>query len=105
MARLFTPSGVLFVAAAEGGNLLGKPKLAERLISRRFFKRKNKDPDSYAYVKSGGHKKLYAESVLTLNEAARAKSGDSGPHVMPMCLPVRFHPGKHSLHSRSCSNS
>lgn len=84
---------VASVSTVEGGNLLGKPKLAERLITRRFFKRKSKDPESYAYMKSGGHKKLYAESVLALNEAARAKGGDSGPYVMPMCLPVRCQPG------------
>lgn len=67
---------------------MGKPKLPERLITHRFFRRKNKDPDSYAYMKAGGHKKLYAESVLTLNEAAAAKRGDTGPYLMPMCLPV-----------------
>lgn len=43
---------------------------------------------SYKFMKSSGHKKLYAESVLTLNEAAAAKAGDAGPHLMPMCLPV-----------------
>lgn len=67
---------------------MGKQKLVERLITRRFFKRKSKDPGSYAYMKTGGHKKLYAESVLTLNEAAEAKIGDAGPYLMPMCLPV-----------------
>ncbi|CAM9547154.1 unnamed protein product [Ectocarpus sp. 6 AP-2014] len=72
----------------DGGNLLGKPKIVERLIARRFFKRKSKDPDSYAFLKTSGHKKLYAESVLTLNEAAAAKSGDAGPFLMPMCLPA-----------------
>ncbi|CAN0246505.1 unnamed protein product, partial [Ectocarpus fasciculatus] len=72
----------------EGGGLLGKPKIVERLIARRFFKRKSKDPDSYAFLKSSGHKRLYAESVLTLNEAAAAKSGDAGPFLMPMCLPA-----------------
>lgn len=71
-----------------GTNLLGKPKIAERLIAHRFFKRKSKDPVSYKFFKSSGHKKLYAESVLTLNEAATAKAGDAGPHVMPLCLPV-----------------
>lgn len=89
----FTCRPVVSVSTAEGRNLLGKPKLVERLITRRFFKRKSKDPESYAYMKSGGHKKLYAESVLALNEAARAKGGDSGPHMMPMCLPVRIQPG------------
>ncbi|CAM9935186.1 unnamed protein product, partial [Hapterophycus canaliculatus] len=72
----------------DGGNLLGKPKLVERLIARRFFKRKSKDRDSYAFVKSGGPKRLYAESVLTLNEAATAKIGDAGPFLMPLCLPA-----------------
>eukprot|EP00752_Nemacystus_decipiens_P006162 g5559.t1 len=71
----------------DGGNLLGKPKIVERLIARRFFKRKSKDPVSYKFLKSSGHKRLYAESVLTLNEAAKAKAGDAGPHVMPLCLP------------------
>lgn len=68
---------------------MGKPKVAERLIMRRFFKRKSKDPVSYEYMKSSGHKKLYAESVLALNEAARATGRDAGPYLMPMCLPVR----------------
>lgn len=68
---------------------MGKPKVAERLIMRRFFKRKSKDPVSYEYMKGSGHKKLYAESVLALNEAARATGRDAGPYLMPMCLPVR----------------
>lgn len=68
---------------------MGKPKVMERLITRRFFKRKSKDPVSYAYMKGSGHKKLYAESVLALNEAARATDHDAGPYLMPMCLPVR----------------
>lgn len=68
--------------------MLSKPKIVERLIARRFFKRKNKDPESYVFLKTSGHKKLYAEAVLTLNEAAEAKSGDAGPFLMPMCLPV-----------------
>eukprot|EP00903_Cladosiphon_okamuranus_P016650 g15353.t1 len=72
----------------DGTNLLGKPKIVERLITHRFFKRKSKDPVSYKFMKSGGHKKLYAESVLTLNEAAAAKAGDAGPYLMPMCLPA-----------------
>lgn len=73
----------------EGGNVLSKPKIVERLIAHRFFKRKSKDPESYAFFKASGHKKLYAESILTLNEAAAAKAGDPGPYLMPMCLPVR----------------
>lgn len=71
-----------------GGNLLGKPKLLELLVMRRYFKRKHKDPDSYYYMKAGGHKKLYAESVLTLNKAAAAKASDGGPFLLPLCLPV-----------------
>ncbi|CAN0504855.1 unnamed protein product, partial [Scytosiphon promiscuus] len=59
-------------------NLPGKLKIAERLVARRLFKRKSKDRESYAFVKSGGPKRLYAESVLTLNEAAAAKNGDTG---------------------------
>lgn len=74
--------------ASKGGNLLGKPKLPEKLITRRFFKRKHQDLESYAYMKRGGHKRLYAESVLTLNEAAKSKAGDAGPYLMPMSLPV-----------------
>lgn len=60
----------LFFVFIFGGNLLGKPNIVERLIARRFFKRKSKAPESYTFSKTSGHKKLYAEAVLTLNGAA-----------------------------------
>lgn len=46
---------------------------------------------------AGGHKKLYAESVLALNRAASAKSGDSGPYLLPLCLPVSHFAGRPSV--------
>uniref|UniRef100_A0A0G4ICC8 PNPLA domain-containing protein n=1 Tax=Chromera velia CCMP2878 TaxID=1169474 RepID=A0A0G4ICC8_9ALVE len=54
----------------DGLKVTGKMKLMERLIMRRFWKQKNSMERMYEYMKAGGHKKIYAEDVLRLNEAS-----------------------------------
>ncbi|CAM9223266.1 unnamed protein product [Discosporangium mesarthrocarpum] len=77
---------VVLRSRPDGANLVGKPKLAEKMIMRRFFKRKNKMADPYYYMKHGGHKNLYAKAVLTLNKGARATAEDEGPYLLPLSL-------------------
>ncbi|CAM9200175.1 unnamed protein product [Chrysoparadoxa australica] len=70
----------------DGANVVGKPKLAEIALWRRFFKRKSRHPEAYKYMKAGGHKKHYAEAVLTLNAAAAQEASDDGPYLMAVSL-------------------
>jgi predicted acylesterase/phospholipase RssA len=76
----------------DGGDVIGKGgSLVEKLITKRFFLRKNKLPRIYDRLKKQLHKKLYAKSVLELNEAARegsdgALSSSSSP--LPPTLTV-----------------
>ena len=54
----------------DGADVTGKSSLFERLIVKRFFKRKNNLPNIWEYMRKHLHKKRYAEDVITLNEAA-----------------------------------
>eukprot|EP00640_Fibrocapsa_japonica_P003903 CAMPEP_0113935168 /NCGR_PEP_ID=MMETSP1339-20121228/2374_1 /TAXON_ID=94617 /ORGANISM="Fibrocapsa japonica" /LENGTH=367 /DNA_ID=CAMNT_0000937225 /DNA_START=556 /DNA_END=1659 /DNA_ORIENTATION=- /assembly_acc=CAM_ASM_000762 len=54
----------------DGVNVCGKKSVLERLIMRRFFKRKHSFPEMYKYMKQMGHKHVYAKDILTLNQAA-----------------------------------
>jgi predicted acylesterase/phospholipase RssA len=67
-------------------NVIAATKLPERLIMRRFFKRKYGDVDAYEYMKKAGHKQVYAEDILALNEGARARAGSRGPFLLPLSL-------------------
>lgn len=81
---------VMLRTRPDGVDVTGKSSLIERLIMRRFFLRKNELGNSYEYMRTQQHKKLYASSVIELNEAAqdfRDYNDCSAPHVMPIALP------------------
>ena len=74
----------------DGTDVTGKTSLFERLIINRFFMRKNKLPNMWQRMRRHLHKKLYAEDVITLNEAAwddRDPHDTSSPHLMAIALP------------------
>ncbi|KAL7573061.1 hypothetical protein ACA910_018749 [Epithemia clementina (nom. ined.)] len=54
----------------DGKDVTGKSSFVERLIFRRFFKRKNRLPHIYKYFRQQRHKYLYAQDILRLNEHA-----------------------------------
>jgi len=54
----------------DGVNVCGKKSGLERSIMHRFFKRKNKFPEMFSHMKRLGHKVIYSEDVLNLNDAA-----------------------------------
>ena len=55
----------------------------ERLLMRRFFKRKNDLPEMYDHMRDGVNRRIYAEDILRLNRASARLDGD--PVVM--CRP------------------
>jgi hypothetical protein len=62
----------------------------ERLISKRFFRRKNKLKHIDEYMKKQLHKKVYAKAILDLNRASRDRRDFrdvSKPHLMPIAVP------------------
>jgi predicted patatin/cPLA2 family phospholipase len=75
---------------ADGTDVTGKSSLFERLIIKRFFKRKNHLPKIWQRMRKHLHKKLYAEDVITLNEAAlddRDYRDASSPHLLTIAMP------------------
>lgn len=75
---------------ADGADVTGKSSLFERLIIKRFFKRKNNLPNMWDRMRKHLHKKRYGEDVLTLNEAARDDRDPmdtSSPHLMTIAMP------------------
>ncbi|GMH74513.1 hypothetical protein TrRE_jg10165 [Triparma retinervis] len=88
----------------DGGNVCGRPSLFERLIVRRFWKRKTGLGRVFKFVSNMRHKKIYAEDILYLNSKTSetrpftspvspisGPSSDpyspSSPHVMSVALP------------------
>eukprot|EP00566_Odontella_aurita_P005970 CAMPEP_0113532538 /NCGR_PEP_ID=MMETSP0015_2-20120614/4115_1 /TAXON_ID=2838 /ORGANISM="Odontella" /LENGTH=573 /DNA_ID=CAMNT_0000431511 /DNA_START=413 /DNA_END=2134 /DNA_ORIENTATION=+ /assembly_acc=CAM_ASM_000160 len=81
---------VMLRTRPDGVDVTGKSSLIERRIMKRFFLRKNELGKSYEYMRTHQHKKLYASSVIELNEAAhdfRDHTDTSAPHIMPIALP------------------
>ena len=81
---------VVFRTRPDGTDVTGSASVFERLILNRFFKRKNKLPNLYNYMKNHLHKKLYARNVIELNNAAlsnRDYRDMSDPHIMTVALP------------------
>lgn len=75
---------------ADGTDVSGKPSVAERLIMKRFFIRKNKFPNIYKHIRMQLHKKIYAEDIIKLNEASKSErdyKDTSMPHLMPIAIP------------------
>jgi predicted acylesterase/phospholipase RssA len=74
----------------DGVDVTGKGGIFEKLIAKRFFQRKNNLPHMYQRMKMQLHKKLYAEDVIRLNEAAhdlRDPYDVSEPHLMAIAVP------------------
>lgn len=87
----------------DGKDVTGKSSVFERLIFRRFLRRKNPLPRIYQYLKRHYHKKLYGMDILRLNKEARStrdpydnsKNGDGvsskkdgkEPHLMTIAIP------------------
>ena len=75
----------------DGTDVTGKSSLFEKLIMRRFFKRKNQLPKIYQYMRKQYHRRVYAEDVLFLNEKAldmdRDVADTSSPHIVTVALP------------------
>jgi predicted acylesterase/phospholipase RssA len=74
----------------DGTDVTGKGSVFERMIFRRFFKRKNRLPNMYERLTNHFHKKLYAENVIELNNHAyseRDYTDTSEPHLMTIALP------------------
>lgn len=64
----------------DGGDVIGKGgSVGEQLVWSRFFLRKNKLPNIYRRLRNQIHKKLYAKSVLELNEAAHSRENGLPP--------------------------
>jgi predicted acylesterase/phospholipase RssA len=73
----------------DGTDVTGKGGIFEQLIFRRFFLRKNRLPNMFKRLKMQLHKKVYAEGVIELNEAARDDRDyldTSAPHLMTIAL-------------------
>jgi len=67
---------VMLRSRPDGTDVTGKTSVFEKLIFRRFFKRKNKLGHIHEYMRTHQQKRLYAELVIELNEATKAK-GDT----------------------------
>jgi len=75
----------------DGVDVTGKTSFFEKLILRRFFLRKNNLRNIYRYMRKHLHKKVYAENVIILNQAAkdmeRPYTDTSKPHMLPIAVP------------------
>lgn len=75
----------------DGIDVTGKSSVFEKFILRRFFARKNKLPNMFRRMRRQLHKKVYAASVIELNEAALDNRDpmdtSSGPQLLPIALP------------------
>jgi hypothetical protein len=84
---LFTPTYNLHYSPffQDGTDVTGTGSFFEKLISRRFFLRKNRLPRIYKWMHQKLHKKKYAEDVIRLNEEAysmRPYRDTSRPHLL-----------------------
>jgi predicted patatin/cPLA2 family phospholipase len=73
----------------DGVDVTGRGSLFERFIFRRFFRRKNKLPRLYQYMKQQRHKQLYAEDIIRLNHASRDNrnyNDVSQPHLATIAV-------------------
>ncbi|KAL9191323.1 hypothetical protein ACHAXT_001029 [Thalassiosira profunda] len=75
----------------DGVDVTGKRSVLEKMVVRRFLKRKNSLANAYGYMKKQLHKRLYGEQVLELNRGAndvhRPYSDTSKPHLLPIAIP------------------
>ena len=81
----------------DGVDVTGKSSLMERWTVRRFFLRKNNLRGAYEYMRKHLHKKLYAENVIVLNEAARDVCRPYSDTDKPHLLPIAVGPGSEEV--------
>lgn len=80
---------VVLRSRPDGTDVTGKGGIFEQLIFRRFFLRKNRLPNMFHRLRMQLHKKIYAEGIIELNEAAkddRDYLDTSAPHLMTIAL-------------------
>lgn len=81
---------VVLRSRPDGNDVTGKVSVFEKMISRRFFLRKNNLPNIFERMSKQLHKKLYARDVLELNEEAyseRKYNDTSQPHLLAVAAP------------------
>ena len=81
---------VVIRSRPDGTDVTGKSSFFEKLIFRRFFLRKNSLPHILEYFRKHLHKKLYAEDIIRLNEAAKSTRDPydtSDPHLLTVAAP------------------
>ena len=61
---------------ADGDKVTKDMSVIERLLMRRFFKRKNDLPEMYDHMRDGVNRRIYAEDILRLNRASARLDGD-----------------------------
>ena len=74
----------------DGTDVTGKGGIFEKLIAKRFFRRKNNLSHQYDRMKMHLHKKIYGADIIQLNEAAyslRDCYNTSEPHLMTVAIP------------------
>ncbi|KAL3917854.1 MAG: hypothetical protein SGILL_004516 [Bacillariaceae sp.] len=78
---------VVLRSKPDGGDVTGKGgSIGERLTWSRFLLRKARLPNIYRYLRQQRHKRLYARSVLELNEAARPNTTSILPPTLTVAL-------------------
>lgn len=97
---------VVLRSRPDGTDVTGKGGIFERMIFRRFLLRKNRLPHMFQRLSQQLHKKLYAEQVIEVNEAAYSKQDfkdTSNPHLLGVALPpgspevVRLETGREAI--------
>ena len=81
---------VVIRSRPDGVDVTGKSSFFEKLIFRRFFLRKNSLPHILEYFRKHMHKKLYAQDIIRLNEAAKSTRDPydlSEPHLLTVAAP------------------
>ena len=81
---------VILRSRPDGTDVTGKGGLIERLIFRRFFRRKNQLSHQYKRMKMHLHKKIYGEDIIRLNEDAESVRDcfdTEQPHLMTIAVP------------------
>jgi predicted acylesterase/phospholipase RssA len=74
----------------DGTDVTGKGGMFEKLIAKRFFRRKNKLAHQYERMRMHLHKKIYGANIIELNEAAyslRDCYDTTQPHLMTVAIP------------------
>jgi hypothetical protein len=82
---------VVLRSKPDGGDVIGKGgSIGEKLIFSRFFLRKNKLPKMFRHLIQQRHKRLYAHSVLELNDAAQPGTTSTLPPTLTVALSPEY---------------